>query len=73
MVTSGPTREWLDPVRFLSNASSGKSGWHIARRGADLFKETIYICGPGASEYLPPLAMPIGQCAIIGVAIPPSC
>jgi phosphopantothenoylcysteine decarboxylase/phosphopantothenate--cysteine ligase len=40
LVTAGPTREYLDPVRFLSNRSSGKMGYAIARaasrRGADV-------------------------------------
>ena len=34
LVTAGPTREYLDPVRFLSNASSGKMGYEIAREAA---------------------------------------
>ncbi len=40
LVTAGPTREYLDPVRFLSNRSSGKMGYAIAkaalRRGAEV-------------------------------------
>ena len=40
IVTAGPTREYLDPVRFLSNRSSGKMGYAIARaalrRGAQV-------------------------------------
>jgi phosphopantothenoylcysteine decarboxylase/phosphopantothenate--cysteine ligase len=46
VVTAGPTREPIDPVRFLSNASSGKMGYAIAgaaaRRGADV----AIISGP---------------------------
>lgn len=46
LVTAGPTREYLDPVRFLSNPSSGKMGFELAgealRRGA----EVILISGP---------------------------
>lgn len=46
VVTAGPTREALDPVRFISNRSSGKMGFRIAeaawRRGA----EVILISGP---------------------------
>ncbi len=46
MVTAGPTREYIDPVRFLSNRSSGKMGYAIARaalrRGADV----ILVSGP---------------------------
>ena len=30
LVTAGPTREYFDSVRFISNPSSGKMGWHIA-------------------------------------------
>jgi phosphopantothenoylcysteine decarboxylase/phosphopantothenate--cysteine ligase len=50
LVTSGPTREPIDPVRYLSNRSSGKMGHAIAtaalRRGA----EVILIAGPTALE-----------------------
>lgn len=46
LVTAGPTREFLDPVRFLTNRSSGKMGFELAeaaqRRGA----EVILISGP---------------------------
>ena len=46
VVTAGPTREYLDPVRFISNRSSGKMGFAVAeaayRRGA----EVILISGP---------------------------
>src|SRR5204863_40207 len=34
LVTAGPTREYLDPVRFLSNRSSGKMGFAVARAAA---------------------------------------
>lgn len=48
VVTAGPTREFLDPVRFISNRSSGKMGYAVAeaayRRGA----EVILISGPTA-------------------------
>jgi phosphopantothenoylcysteine decarboxylase/phosphopantothenate--cysteine ligase len=58
VVTSGPTREPVDPVRFLSNHSSGKMGNAIAaaawRRGA----EVVLITGPGSA------ATPPGACVI---------
>jgi len=48
LVTGGPTREYLDSVRFLTNRSSGKMGFELAgeseRRGA----KTIFISGPGS-------------------------
>lgn len=51
IVASGPTREWIDPVRFLTNASSGKTGWEIARSGLNRFIEVIYIVGPCDTPY----------------------
>lgn len=52
LVTAGPTREYLDPVRFISNPSSGKMGYAIAaacaERGADveLVSGPVYISPP---------------------------
>ena len=46
IVTGGPTREWIDPVRFISNASSGKMGIALADAAAPKAKETIFIHGP---------------------------
>ncbi len=46
LITAGPTREFLDPIRFISNPSSGKMGFALAtvakRRGA----RVVLICGP---------------------------
>lgn len=53
VVTAGPTREKIDPVRFLSNNSSGKMGYAIAKmamlRGADV----TLVSGPVALEPVP--------------------
>jgi phosphopantothenoylcysteine decarboxylase/phosphopantothenate--cysteine ligase len=46
LVTSGPTREPIDPVRYLSNHSSGKQGHAIAAALAALGAETVLIAGP---------------------------
>ncbi|HVH80250.1 MAG TPA: bifunctional phosphopantothenoylcysteine decarboxylase/phosphopantothenate--cysteine ligase CoaBC [Stellaceae bacterium] len=46
LVTSGPTREPIDPVRYLSNHSSGKQGHAIAAALAALGAETILVSGP---------------------------
>ncbi|MBN2039400.1 MAG: hypothetical protein JW864_05125 [Spirochaetes bacterium] len=46
IVTGGPTREWLDPVRYISNASSGKMGIALADASFRRAKETIFIHGP---------------------------
>ena len=51
LVGSGPTREWIDPVRYISNASSGKTGWFLAVEGLTKFKKVIYITGPSDSKF----------------------
>jgi phosphopantothenoylcysteine decarboxylase/phosphopantothenate--cysteine ligase len=48
LVTAGPTREYLDPIRFLSNRSSGKMGYAIARAALRRGAEVILISGPSA-------------------------
>ncbi len=48
LVTAGPTREYLDPVRFLSNPSSGKMGYALAERAAARGAEVVLISGPVA-------------------------
>jgi len=45
LVTAGPTREYLDPVRFLSNRSSGKMGYAIARAALRRGAEVTLISG----------------------------
>ena len=49
-VTAGPTQESLDPVRFLTNHSSGKMGYAIAREAALRGAEVTLISGPVALE-----------------------
>ncbi|MDS9470530.1 bifunctional phosphopantothenoylcysteine decarboxylase/phosphopantothenate--cysteine ligase CoaBC [Sporosarcina pasteurii] len=46
VVTAGPTRERIDPVRYISNFSSGKMGYSMAEAAASLGAETILISGP---------------------------
>lgn len=46
LVTAGPTQEPLDPVRYISNHSSGKMGFAIAEALADLGAEVNLIAGP---------------------------
>lgn len=59
LVTAGPTREPLDPVRYITNPSSGKTGFAIARqaleRGADviLISGPVHLEPPGNAEYFP--------------------
>ena len=46
VVTAGPTIEPLDPVRFITNHSSGKMGYAIAKEAASRGAETILVSGP---------------------------
>ncbi|GFN46261.1 bifunctional phosphopantothenoylcysteine decarboxylase/phosphopantothenate--cysteine ligase CoaBC [Candidatus Regiella insecticola] len=46
MITAGPTREALDPVRFISNHSSGKMGFAIAQAAVDRGAQVTLIAGP---------------------------
>lgn len=48
LVTAGPTREPMDPVRYISNHSSGKMGFALARAAADAGASTTLISGPVA-------------------------
>ncbi len=51
LITSGPTREYLDPVRFLSNGSSGKLGAALAGAALAAGHEVVVISGPVSIEY----------------------
>ncbi len=55
LVTAGPTREELDPVRFLSNHSSGKMGYAIARAARNRGANVILVSGP--VQLTPPQAV----------------
>jgi phosphopantothenoylcysteine decarboxylase/phosphopantothenate--cysteine ligase len=46
IVTSGPTHEPIDPVRYLANRSSGKQGHAIAAAAAALGADVVLVCGP---------------------------
>jgi phosphopantothenoylcysteine decarboxylase/phosphopantothenate--cysteine ligase len=46
MVTAGPTREALDPVRYLTNRSSGKMGYAVARAALEAGAEVVLVSGP---------------------------
>ena len=46
IVTAGPTRECIDPVRFITNRSSGKMGFAVAEAARDAGAEVILISGP---------------------------
>lgn len=46
VVTAGPTREHLDPVRFLSNPSTGRMGFAVAKAAAERGHEVTLVAGP---------------------------
>jgi len=50
LITAGPTREYLDPVRYLSNASSGRMGCALAAAAKAAGHEVVLVLGPGAAE-----------------------
>ena len=46
LITAGPTQEPLDPVRFISNRSSGKMGYSLAAAAAERGAEVVLVSGP---------------------------
>jgi phosphopantothenoylcysteine decarboxylase/phosphopantothenate--cysteine ligase len=50
LITAGPTYEYIDPVRFIANASSGKMGMAIAYQFANRGANVVFVAGP-MSEY----------------------
>jgi len=80
MVTAGPTREEIDPVRYISNHSSGKMGYALARIAARRGARTILVSGPvslapphgvemigvtSAEEMRRAVMMHAGECSVI--------
>lgn len=51
LITSGPTREYLDPVRYISNASSGRMGRALAEAALAAGYEVTVVSGPVEVEY----------------------
>jgi phosphopantothenoylcysteine decarboxylase/phosphopantothenate--cysteine ligase len=51
LITSGPTRQYLDPVRYLTNASSGRMGAALAAAALELGHEVIVVSGPVEVPY----------------------
>jgi phosphopantothenoylcysteine decarboxylase/phosphopantothenate--cysteine ligase len=51
LITSGPTRQYLDPVRYLTNASSGRMGRALAQAALDAGHDVIVVSGPVAVQY----------------------
>jgi len=53
LVSAGPTREAIDPVRFISNRSSGKMGYAMAEKARDMGAEVILVSGPVSLTPIP--------------------
>ena len=51
LVTTGPTREYIDPVRYISNESSGKQGYEIAMALRKVGVNTTLISGPSSLNF----------------------
>jgi phosphopantothenoylcysteine decarboxylase/phosphopantothenate--cysteine ligase len=53
LITSGPTRQYLDPVRYLTNASSGRMGAALAAAAVTLGHDVVVVSGPVHVTYPP--------------------
>lgn len=51
LITSGPTRQYLDPVRYLTNASSGRMGCALANAAIHAGHEVVLVSGPVQVAY----------------------
>ncbi|EMI53677.1 phosphopantothenoylcysteine decarboxylase domain-containing protein [Rhodopirellula sallentina] len=51
LITSGPTRQYLDPVRYLTNASSGRMGSSLAEAALKRGHDVVIVSGPVAVDY----------------------
>ncbi len=51
LITSGPTRQYFDPVRYLTNASSGRMGAALAAAALELGHEVVVVSGPVEVAY----------------------
>jgi phosphopantothenoylcysteine decarboxylase/phosphopantothenate--cysteine ligase len=50
LITAGPTQESIDPVRFISNHSTGKMGYEIAKVAVSMGAEVVLVSGPSSLE-----------------------
>jgi phosphopantothenoylcysteine decarboxylase/phosphopantothenate--cysteine ligase len=64
LVTAGPTREAIDPVRFLGNRSSGKMGYALAEALAEAGAQVTLVSGPVALESPPAVARILVETAL---------
>lgn len=67
LISAGPTREMIDPMRFLSNRSTGKMGYAIAQAAIDRGANVTLVSGPVALE-APPKARTVGAVSAADMA-----
>ena len=53
LISSGPTRQYIDPVRYLTNASSGRMGRALCRAAVEGGHDVVVVSGPVSIEYPP--------------------
>ena len=74
LVTAGPTREAIDPVRFISNRSNGKMGYSLAEKARDLGAKVSLISGPVSLSPIPEVhMMPVETSEEMAVAVKNNC
>jgi len=74
LVTAGPTREAIDPVRFISNRSSGKMGYSLAEKARDFGAEVSLISGPVSLSPIPEVHMlPVETAEEMAIAVKNNC
>ena len=64
LVSAGPTREAIDPVRYISNRSSGKMGYALAEIARDLGAKVTLVSGPVALPPIPEVEMVMVESAV---------
>ena len=64
LVSAGPTREAIDPVRYISNRSSGKMGYALAEVARDLGANVTLVSGPVALPPIPEVKMVMVESAV---------
>ena len=64
LVSAGPTREAIDPVRYISNRSSGKMGYALAEVARDLGAKVTLVSGPVALPQIPEVEMVMVESAV---------
>ncbi len=67
LITTGPTREYIDTVRFISNASSGWMGWAVSKAAMEAGHEVTILAGPGCGKGSAPATKEIANISTDGL------